>query len=180
MRWLSALAVLIIATTAQAEDKKVATEDTVVYPLVVFPSYIRTIKNSIGSRIFRNLYYRIGDRDRDVLEGGNLSCAYFVGTILRHFGLIGEWRTSVDGLVEEMKKSGWQEVGEPVIGSVVVWEARVFRRGGEPHKHIGFYIGRGRVVSMSSKKGFPIAHGIRDGRRKIMVTLWHQKMSPRR
>ena len=63
MRWLSALAVLIIATTAQAEDKKVATEDTVVYPLVVFPSYIRTIKNSICSRIFRNLYYRIGDRE---------------------------------------------------------------------------------------------------------------------
>ena len=153
-----------------------AVEDSIAYPMVVFPSYMKMIKNSAASRIFRNLYYDINGKTRDVLENGNLSCAYFVSSVLRHFGLIGEWRTSVDGLIEEMKKYGWQKMEKPALGSVIVWEARAARRGGEPHKHIGFCIGNSRVVSTSSKKGCPVIHGIKDGGRKVIEIFWNSRL----
>ena len=171
MRWLLAAILLLMPVSAKGE--KMATEDTKIYPLLVFPSYIKMIKSSVGSRIFRNLYYEIDGQPKDVLSNGNLSCAYFVGAILRHFGLISEWRTSVDGMIEEMKLAGWSKIEKPISGSVIVWEARVTRRNGKPHKHIGFYIGNSRVVSTSSGRGYPIIHGVKDGDRKVIAIFIH-------
>lgn len=163
------------------KEKKMAIEDTTEYPLELFLSYIKMIKNSVGSRVYRSLYFKVKRNPWDVLGNGNLSCAYFVSTILRHFDLIKDWRTSVDELVAEMKKNGWRPIKKPKIGSVIVWGSRYFSDSGERHGHIGFYIGNGWAVSTSSKKRCPVIHHWKKeptGKRKRKITkiLWHPKL----
>ncbi|MBU1180382.1 hypothetical protein KJ885_05555 [Patescibacteria group bacterium] len=172
---------LLLFSASNAEAKKVAVEDTLEYPMVLSRSYLKMIENSRGSRIYRNLYFRIKGKTSDALENGNLSCAYYVASVLKHFDLIKEFRTLVDELVIEMKKHGWQSVKEPKPGSVIVWEKVYFPASGEWHGHIGFYVGKGWVISNSSKRGYPVRHYWRrepvSGRwRKVVEILWHPKL----
>jgi hypothetical protein len=146
--------------------------------MVLFQSYMAKIRNSAGDRAYRNLYYSFDDgRVRDVLQNGNLSCAYFVSSVLQHFGLLKNFDINVESTVAAMKSAGWQKVAKPVPGNVIVWERRCFRRG-DCHMHIGFFIGRGRVMSMSSRHRFPVYHGIRDERRKVVEILRHPLLEP--
>ena len=163
------------------KEKKMAVEDTLLYPLAIFRSYIKMIKNSVGSKVYRSLYFKTKGKSWDVLGNGNLSCAYFVSTVLRHFDLIKEWRTSVDELVVEMKKNGWKPIKKPKIGSVIVWGSRYFGESGQRHGHIGFYIGKGWAISTSSKKRCPVIHDWRKEatgkrKRKIIKIFWHPKL----
>lgn len=141
----------------------------------LFKSYIAVIKNSVGARTFRQLYLYDKDADRvvEVLQNGNLACAYFASSVLHHFELIKNYHDSIKDMVEDMKKSGWRKIDHPIIGSVIVWSARTFRKNSKPHKHIGFYVGSGRVISMSSKRGYPVMHGLNDERRKIEEILFY-------
>lgn len=163
---------------AVSKDQGHIVEDMLAHPLCFFKSYLRTIKNSRGSKVFRNVYFKINDEVRDVLKDGNLSCAYFVSSILKHFDLIKDLRTSVDGLVEELKENGWTEINEPKLGSILVWEKVYFSGSGKWHGHIGFYIGKGWAISNSSKKRYPVKHYWRrepvSGRwRKVKSIFWH-------
>jgi len=163
------------------EKKKVATEDTLLYKLDLFPSYLKMIKNSVGSRVFRNLFYIIKGKGEDALQNGNLSCAYFVSTILRQFDLIKEWRTSVDGLTEEMERCGWKKISKPRKGAVIVWDKIYFSHSEGWHGHIGFYIGGGWTISTSSLRRTPAyrywqAYGNSKKRRKIIAIYWHKKL----
>ncbi|MBU4422040.1 hypothetical protein KKB41_03745 [Patescibacteria group bacterium] len=177
-----ALFIFCLPFFANAERRReMATEDTLLYKLEIFSSYIKAIKNSVGSKIFKNLFYIIKGRSIDALQNGNLSCAYFVSTILRHFDLIKEWRTSVDGLVEEMEECGWEKILKPRKGAVIVWEKMYFRHSGEWHGHIGFYIGGGWAISTSSFRRAPTAHPWQaysgsQKKRKIIAIYWHKKL----
>ena len=124
---------------------------------VTFDTYIAVIKNSIGSKIFRNFYADVDGEKMDIAKDGGLSCAFFVSSVLALFGYIRSGHMTVDGTVSDLEASGWGKTREPNVGDVLVWEAQKNSRG-ELHKHIGFYIGNERAVSNSDKEKSPIEH----------------------
>lgn len=134
-------------------------------------SYLVLIKNSIGTKIFKNRYFMINGKSKDILENGFLSCAFYVSSILYLNGLISTIHCTVDGTVKDMQKSGWQKIKKPVIGSVLVWE-----KGKDGHNHIGFYIGKNLAVSNSSTKKVPTKHNLHYHGRKIIGIYFHPKL----
>jgi len=148
---------------------------------ILFDTYIAVIKNSVGSKIFRNSYAKINNKKTDILQNGNLSCAFFISSILVLFKLIKEIHGTVDGTVRDLEQSGWQKITKPKIGSVIVWEKIDFGNK-DFHKHIGFYIGNNKAISNSSKWKYPTIHrwtyGIKENRpvRKIEAIFWNKKL----
>lgn len=134
-------------------------------------SYLVMIKNSIGSKMFRNRYFFVRDKSEDILENGFLSCAFYVSSILYLNGLILAIHCTVDGTVKDMQKSGWRKIKKPVIGSVLVWE-----KGKDEHKHIGFYIGKNLAVSNNSTKKVPTKHKLHYQGRRIIEVYFHPKL----
>ncbi len=149
--------------------------------IILNESYIKAIKNSVGSNLFRNLYAYVNGKKKDILEDGTLSCASFASSILYLFKLITDTHATVKGTVADLKKSGWVQVKKPRNGTVLVWEAQEFGSG-EAHKHIGFYIGKNKAISNYFKKHHPILHhwtfGMKNGRpvRKVEQIFWNKKL----
>lgn len=149
---------------------------------LLFETYLQTIRNSCGSRLFRNLYVEddLGEVI-DVLENGNLSCAMFVSSILAMFGKINARHGTVSGTIEALPAAGWTEVSldEIQAGDILVWE-----KGDSPvsaddpyragHSHIGFFMGDQSAISNSSENGFPILHSYNyHGTRKLVQAFHH-------
>jgi hypothetical protein len=80
-----------------------------------------------------------------------------VSAILKIFSLIGELHATVTGTVADLKRHGWKPIKKPREGAIIVWAAKKFKSG-EPHRHIGFYLGDGKTVSNSSKNRSPKIH----------------------
>lgn len=114
---------------------------------MVSKNFIECIRNSIGTQMFRS-YYVDGV---DVLENGNLSCAYYVSSIMLMFKLIDRPHFRVDGTIKAMVNTGWQEIEHLRPGCVVIWNP-IFQNG-KSHFHIGFYIGDGQAISNRSSLG---------------------------
>lgn len=141
---------------------------------LLFETYLATIKNSVGARIFRNFYALIGGKKQDIMKNGKLSCAFFVSSILRIFGLIKDIHGTVDGTVKDLKKSGWKVLRRPKTGSVLVWSKPNDSK--TTHRHIGFYLGNYKAVSNSSTKMVPIVHRSNfNGKRKIEKVFGFKK-----
>lgn len=135
-------------------------------------NYEAMIKNSVGSALFRNLYATQEGREEDIVQGGALSCALFVSSILHHFKLIETPHATVAGTVADMRLNGWKETERMDDGAVLVWEEA--QQAGGRHIHIGFYIGDGRAVSNSSDEGVPTLHDQTfGGTRKITSVFSH-------
>lgn len=132
--------------------------------------------------MFRNAFFLINGKKQDVLRDGDLSCAVYVSSILRLMNLIPETHTTVKGTVETMCQAGWKPIRKPRAGSILVWEAKHFKKSGESHRHIGFYIGDRKAVSNSSKKRSPAMHhwtfGVKNGKTKrtIEAIYWNGKL----
>jgi len=172
-----------IADEFRLPDEKMCFAEKPKASFALFRSYMAAIKNSAGTKIFKNLYYNeIDGRVIDVLQNGNLSCAYYVTSILYHFKLIDEMRLGVAETAEAMKRAGWKIIEKPVPGSVIVWEEKFFKSSGKSHMHIGFYLGKGKAMSNSSKGKSPLIHFWRynlepRNYRKIKEILWHDKLN---
>ncbi len=138
-----------------------------------FESYIKLIKNSIDSNLFRNFYVETPEQGKfDALDDGYNSCAFYVSAVLVIFKKISGIHGTIDSTIKDLRESGWTEVSEPKEGDVIVWEAQKFDDGLK--KHIGFSIGRGKAISMSWTNKNPIEHSDTfDGKRKI-VTIFRQ------
>ena len=147
-----------------------------------YKTYLTVIKNSLGSSLFRNFYAKVNGRETDITENGNLSCAFFVSTLLVTFGLIERVHATVKGTVKDLKKSGWRTIKNPRKGSVLVWEAEK-EEDGKRYEHIGFYVGGRMAISNSSKIGKPVLHhwtfGVKNGApvRKIKAIFWRKSWS---
>ena len=149
---------------------------------ILFDTYIAIIKNSVGSKIFRNFYAEVDGKRTDIMKNGNLSCAWFVSSLLYLFKLMKDAHATVDGTIKDLKKSGWKKIKKPKIGSILIWEKIDFGNK-DFHKHIGFYIGNNKAISTSnSKKGQPIIHnwtyGIKRNKpiRKVEAIFWNKKI----
>ena len=145
-------------------------------------SYLRFIENSVGSKSWRNFYALIGGKKKDVLKNGELSCAFFVSSVLAIFGLIENRHMTVKSTIKDMEENGWYEILKPKRGAVLLWEAIKFPSG-SINKHVGFYLNGNKAVSNRWEKKSPMVHhftyGVKkDGspKRKIEKIFWHQKL----
>jgi len=144
-------------------DKRAAVK---IEPLVK-EAYLAFIRNSIGGGSWRNLFALVNGEVKDILNNGELSCAYFVATVLKTFNLIKEVHATVSGAVNDLLLFGWEEAVNPEPGDIIVWTEKIDEKG-EGHKHIGFYLGNNEAVSNDSKTGLISKHhltfGEKDGR----------------
>jgi hypothetical protein len=138
-------------------------------------SYLAAIKNSTGSQTWRNFYANIDDIEQDVLRDGELSCAYFVSSILAMFGVIDHLHATVQVTVEKLPEYNWQKVDKPQPGDLLVW--REIEVGGTPHQHIGFYIGNEKAISNSSKQRIPVEHDwlFRNDKPRQINSIWRNQ-----
>lgn len=141
-----------------------------------FENYLAVIKNSVGSKLFRNFYAKINGKRADIMRDGKLSCAFYVSAILVLFTLIKSTHGTVDGTVKDLQKSGWRSIKKPRIGSIIVWEEVDFG-GGDVHKHIGFFIGGDKAISNNSELGYPVRHHWTfHNKRKVTMIFWNPKL----
>ncbi|MBI4215632.1 MAG: hypothetical protein HY602_02825 [Parcubacteria group bacterium] len=148
-------------------------------------TYLSMIKNSVGSNLFRNFYIEENGIKRDAMENGDLSCAFFVSSILVLYKFIQEVHGTVNGTINDLKYSHWRPISKPRIGSVLVWEPiweQFYGEEEEQHNHIGFYIGRGQAISNSSTYKTPTQHhwtfGTKNNEpvRKVETIFWNNRL----
>ncbi|MGB4420499.1 MAG: NlpC/P60 family protein [Candidatus Saccharimonadales bacterium] len=113
---------------------------------LVKKTYLKLIRNSVGSRMFRNLYISIDNRQKyDATKNGELSCAFYVSAILVIFGLIKNTHGTIQRTQEDLEEVGWIKTDQPNPGDIIIWEADK-----DSHNHIGFYVGRNKAISNNS------------------------------
>ncbi|PJA46299.1 hypothetical protein CO172_03920 [Candidatus Uhrbacteria bacterium CG_4_9_14_3_um_filter_36_7] len=155
--------------------KKIINKSKKITPLI-FKTYICLIEASIGCILFRHFYVKINAKQKDIMQNGELSCAFYVSSILNMFQLIDRGHVTVDSTVSDLLKFGWKKTKKLRKGSIIVWEPIDFGKTGV-HKHIGFYIGNSKAISNDSKKGFPAKHSWNfNGERKVEMILWNSKL----
>lgn len=153
--------------------------------LALFPSYLKSIENSVGSKLFRNLYFTIDGSITDILEDGDLSCASFLTSILYLYGLIGERHVTVAATVADMQASGWHEIREPKPGAVILWGLSKGDNDTQgKHQHLGFYIDAETAVSNDSTTRIIARHHITSGissggeaKRDILAYYWNDTLT---
>jgi len=135
---------------------------------------------SIGSEMFRNLYFRQDKESVDVLEDGNLSCAVFVSNLLYLNGLLQKQHTWVSTTIKDLEESGWKNITTQRPGGVIVWGP--WERSS--HKHIGFSLGQNRAVSNVDMQKSPQKHHAtygenQDGspKRPIEAVYWNSLLN---
>jgi len=74
--------------------------------LILVKTYLAAIENSVGSKMFRNLYAKVNGKNKDITENGNLSCALYVSSLLYLFKLIKDIHATVSGTLGDLKRSG--------------------------------------------------------------------------
>lgn len=150
--------------------------------ILIFDSYIENIKKSVGTKMFQDLFMVVNGKKKNILGGGDLSCATYVSSVLLMYGLLKGRHATVNGTIKDMEKSGWRKIKKPKIGSVIVWEPYDRTKFGS-HWHLGFYIGQEKAISNSSVKKVPIVHhftfGVVNGKpaRKISSIWWNDKLN---
>ena len=145
-----------------------------VIPLI-FETYLAVVRNSVRSKLFQNFYAKVNGKKTDIMRNGELSCAFYVSSVLALPKFIKEVHTTVDSTVKDLKESGWKEVKNPKMGCILIWEKTDFGDN-DIHKHIGIFIGNGKAISNSYKLGYPIKHRWNlSGKRKVDIILWNPK-----
>jgi hypothetical protein len=146
---------------------------------LLFKNYLTFIKNSVGTKIFQNFYVLEGGVEKDVLAGGEISCAILVSNILHMFpslNLIKSPHLTIESTIKDMQSCGFYEIVELKEGAIILWEAKEFATTGS-HKHIGFYVGDDRAISNSDKVKTPIEHDLNfDKTRKIEKIFWNDNL----
>ena len=128
---------------------------------LVFDTYMAMIQNSVGSKMWRNNYALVDGVKTDVTNNGEVSCAYYLSTILASFRLIKAHHTMIDSTLKDMENSGWVEVAEPEPGDVLLWGPKSSPdKDGVNHQHLGFYIGEGKAVTHNYVRAKPNASKI--------------------
>lgn len=146
---------------------------------LIFKTYLKTINNSPGSKMFRNLYVQNNGQIKDVVENGKLSCAFFVTSILKLFGLIKSIHATVENTIEDLKKFNWKKVNIKSLraGDILVWEKEKTGNNSD-HSHIGFYIGKDKAISNSTYKKVPVKHPFDFKKKRKIIAAFHYKNWP--
>lgn len=144
--------------------------------ILAFKNYLAFIKNSVGSTAYHNILVTINGQEFDIALNGQRSCAYFVSSALRSFGLCSDIHATISGTENDLLANGWEEVPAPVLGSVLIWEKKF--QGDMENLHLGFYMGNNTAISNDWITHMPIEHHYTyDDTRRIIKILWHPKLS---
>ena len=148
--------------------------------ILSYQNYLGMIKDSRDSQMFRHLYVLENKQKKDILKNGELSCAYYLSSILKIFDLISQSHATVKSTIEDMRKSGWQPTKKLKPGNVLIWQKKKFPDG-TIHQHLGFYLGQNKAISHRPEKKMPIIHHFTYGqtktsqpKRKIIQILTHR------
>lgn len=166
-------------------------------------TYLALIKNSIGSEMFSDLFF-MNNSDEffesisphsivNVSKSGQLSCPYYVSSILHLIGgVIDAPHATIGGTLRAMTARGWQEISPEeglMPGDVVVWEKKADDGLGhyaDGHEHIGFILDKDTATSSSSRQKKIISHdpefrnmGPDTKERKIIKIFAHPELSDR-
>jgi hypothetical protein len=152
--------------------------------LALLPSYLKAIENSVGTMLFRNLYFRINCEVVDILENGDLSCSAYISSILYLHDLITERHVTVAGTVRDMLASGWYEIPAPKQGAIILWNLNTDDSGTQgKHEHLGFYVDAETAISNSSSERTVVRHHPTYGtlengkpRREVLAYYWNKKL----
>jgi hypothetical protein len=136
-------------------------------------TYIATVKNSVGTHMFRNFYALVKGKHTDIMRRGEYSCAFFVSFVLTGFSLIEKVHGTITSTVKDLKSSGWKRTKTPRPGCIIVFKAAIDDRG-NLHTHIGFYIGKNKAVSNDYKKGVPRVHTYKPS--TVQAFYWNPKL----
>jgi hypothetical protein len=131
----------------------------------------KLIENSIGTKLFRNNYFFIDGKSKDLLRNGELSCAFYVSSILYLLKLIKDIHTTVQRTIRDMEESGWYKIEKPKKGAVILYEP-----GKQGHYHLGFYWSKNKAVSNVYYKRSPQFHPLNYQRRKILAFYYHKEL----
>jgi|GEM_PF-1316494 len=140
-------------------------------------SYLTAVRRSVDSLQYRNLYMEDESGNViDILEDGNLSCAYYVTSVAHQFDLISGIRTWVSEAVDELHRCGWHTIATPREGAILVYKERQ-TQSGSYHKHIGFKLDGVLAISHHDSVRRPRIHHETDlGLREIEQVLWHEAL----
>jgi hypothetical protein len=143
-------------------------------------NYLAMVRNAAHgeNRMFQNLFASVDGVRTDIVDGGALSCSFFLSAVLFINKLIADMHANMAGLERDLERSGWLRVEEPTEGAVIIWEPRPpsKERPFDPTQlHGGVYIGSGRTVSNDSNDAlvpheFPLDY---DGSRKVLRIWQH-------
>lgn len=114
----------------------------------------------IGNQVFAHSFWRDGQSNLDIVEGGAKSCAFALSSLLvwfepNHRRLCRVRHTTVQGFLVDIAECRWQKMSRdaiPYIGDVLHWEER---RGNE---HVGLYIGNQLAISTDRRTGCLAKH----------------------
>jgi len=131
-------------------------------------SYLKLVRNSVGTKMFRNFYLKQDGNVFDVTKGGELSCAFYVSSLLVIFQLIKNVHGTVESTRKDLEESGWTKTDQPTPGSVIIWQA--IQDDEDSNEHIGFYVGRDKAISNNSRKKKIAMHNwTYDNARKVIA-----------
>jgi len=141
--------------------------------LSTYKNYLSLINGLPETTMFQHAYATNDQgQELDIMQGGEVSCAYVVSSVLTIIGWIDRPHATVKSTLQTLKQTGWHETNELVSGAIVVWP---FSQVG--HEHIGFYLDNGVYVSNSTADHVPKKHGeaLFDGRKPVMY-LTHEHL----
>lgn len=128
-----------------------------------FETYLAIINNSVGTKMFSEGYARIDGRVTNILNNGEVACAFYVTAILSMFDakLIVHTHTTMSATLADLERSGWQKVDRPESGDIIIWGPKLQPdTDGLNHDHIGFYVGNERAVTNDFRRGERQAGGV--------------------
>jgi len=126
-----------------------------------YKNYLTVIKNSVGSKMFKHVYISENNKEKDILENGEYSCAYYVSCILKMFNLINQETSPhamISGLIKNILNYGWKETKKLKPGNILIWEDGL-ATDGKMHSHIGFYLEKNKAISTIPRVSVVIIRG---------------------
>ncbi len=138
-------------------------------------------QNSVGSKTWQNFYIKENGRAKDIMRGGEVSCAFFVSSLLHSLELLKTAHATVDSTVKDLLESGWKEISKPRSGAVILWESKVVN--GTSNRHLGICLTKDKAISNSSSTKKIAQHHITFGAkgtknyRAIEKIYWREKIN---
>jgi len=145
-------------------------------------TFLKMILNSCGASVWKNNYGLINGKKVDLVQNGNLSCAFYVSSILKLFNLIDDLHLTVKSTEKDLIKNNFKKISlskNIPKGSVLIWQEKKeynpYNKKIESHFHIGFYVGNKKAISISSENGFPVIHHyLYYGKREIIKAYYKE------
>ncbi|XKT75278.1 MAG: hypothetical protein ACJKSS_00600 [Patescibacteria group bacterium UBA2103] len=135
-------------------------------------TYLSMAKSAEGSKMFQTLWANVDGETKNILDDGDVSCAFFVSSLLKLFDLVDTPHATVSGLEKDLLRNNWKETTSPTSGTIIVWEKQA-QANDDPHEHVGIYLEKNKAISNSYKKRVPIIHDIDETKRKIKAFYTH-------